>query len=579
MDTLAGSPPKGAHQAGLEQYSSFFPPCQHLPRICAAFRAEVRGTLAVFVLARLTFSGLSTGLGARAVRRAPGAVGSGEGREKPDAVVRALPSRRSAPKAGRFFPLPAGEGKREKGVGEADSAESSANDGSSATEPTRGTGQQERRTRPPPRAFAADCAARSKRGGGRALRRRRPKRRRHSQAPPRRGTHRERREAAQRRGTDALAGARPGESPAADSGGWGGRSPPRGSIPRGYFKMGLGGTHFQLSGLASNPAPSDGGIQQERPPRPPAKKPARARSCCSPPRAPPPLGAHDDDPERRTHRWREGYRLAGGGFPLLDIRTLLRQIAHGMSDYRKNVHQITHNGLVYTYPDGSQDILCATAPIFRESGWELSNKWDSIHVEKSVREAGKKSEGEDALRSMRRARAKLRRLALANDFRYFVTLTLDAQRIDRYDGQAVVKALSRWADNMVRRAGLRYILVPELHKDGAFHFHGFFAGDGVKVVDSGVKWDNRPVFNLPQWKFGFSTAQELYGDYCAAVGYCCKYIGKQDGQRPLGRWYYSGGALNEPRKDYADLDYNLLDSAAEFSIPGAKIKISRKKGE
>ena len=39
MDTLAGSPPKGAQQAGLEQYSRFFPPCQHLPRICAAFRA------------------------------------------------------------------------------------------------------------------------------------------------------------------------------------------------------------------------------------------------------------------------------------------------------------------------------------------------------------------------------------------------------------------------------------------------------------------------------------------------------------------------------------------------------------
>lgn len=175
------------------------------------------------------------------MRRAPGAVGSGEGREKTDAVFRALPSRRSAPKAGRSFPLPAGEGKRGKGVGEAGSAESSANDGSSATEPTRGTGQQERRTRPPPRAFAADCAARSKRGGGRALRWRRPKRRRHLQAPPRRGTHRERREAAQRRGTDALASARPGESPAADSGGWGGRSPPRGSIPRGYLKRGWAG--------------------------------------------------------------------------------------------------------------------------------------------------------------------------------------------------------------------------------------------------------------------------------------------------------------------------------------------------
>ena len=48
----------------------------------------------------------------------------------------------------------------------------------------------------------------------------------------------------------------------------------------------------------------------------------------------------------------------------------------------------------------------------------------------------KKSDGEDRLRSMRRARSKLRRLALANDFQYFVTLTLDGSKIDRYDGAA-----------------------------------------------------------------------------------------------------------------------------------------------
>ena len=239
----------------------------------------------------------------------------------------------------------------------------------------------------------------------------------------------------------------------------------------------------------------------------------------------------------------------------------------------KNVGEFSHNAVVYTYPDGSQDVVCASAQMFREPGWELSDKWDSDKA-KPVREAGVKSEGENMLRSMRRARAKLRRLALANDFQYFVTLTLDASKIDRYDGQAVVIALSRWADNMVRRCGLRYILVPELHKDGAFHFHGFLSGDGLKVVDSWVKWDNRTVFNLPQWGFGFSTAQELYGDYHAAVGYCCKYIGKQDGQRPLGRWYYSGGRLREPDKVYADLDYRSVDNAVEFVIPGAKIKIS-----
>lgn len=174
-------------------------------------------------------------------------------------------------------------------------------------------------------------------------------------------------------------------------------------------------------------------------------------------------------------------------------------------------------------------------------------------------------------RSMRRARAKLRRLALANQFEYFVTLTLDPAKIDRYDGAAVTKALGQWCDNMVRRHGLRYILVPERHKDGAFHFHGFFAG-GIEASDSGVEWDGRPVYNLPQWKLGFTTAQRLYGEYHAAVGYCCKYIGKQAGERPLGRWYYSGGALQEPRKIYCDLDYRSVEKAVEFSIPGAKIK-------
>lgn len=248
----------------------------------------------------------------------------------------------------------------------------------------------------------------------------------------------------------------------------------------------------------------------------------------------------------------------------------------------KNGHEISHNGIVYAYPDGSMDLLCCTAPIFREPGWEAAG-WDEARAVPAPREAGKKSEGADMVRSMRRARAKLRRLALANGFEYFVTLTLDPAKIDRYDGAAVTKALGRWCDNMVRRHGLRYILVPERHKDGAFHFHGFMAGPGLKAVDSGIKWDDRPVYNLPQWTLGFTTAQRLYGDYHAAVGYCCKYIGKQDAERPLGRWYYSGGALHEPEKLYVDLDYRGIDAdcgkAVEFSIPGAKMKVLRTKGE
>ena len=244
---------------------------------------------------------------------------------------------------------------------------------------------------------------------------------------------------------------------------------------------------------------------------------------------------------------------------------------------RKTVHEIQHNGILYRYADGSYDLIAASDPIFRESGWEAAG-WAEAQPRPTAREAGKKSEGEDMLRSQRRARAKLRRLALANDFEYFVTLTLDGSMIDRYDGAAIVKALGTWADNMVRRHGLRYILVPERHKDGAFHFHGFMAGPGLNVKDSGVEWDGRPVYNLPQWRLGFTTAQRLYGDYHAAVGYCCKYIGKQGAERPLGRWYYSGGALKEPAKTYLEVDFRGLEGGVEFSIPGAKMKVLHEKG-
>ena len=243
--------------------------------------------------------------------------------------------------------------------------------------------------------------------------------------------------------------------------------------------------------------------------------------------------------------------------------------------------EIAGNAILYRYPCGNVDIVCASDKTFSPPGWELAS--DFVQ-DRAKRAPGRKSEGEDMLRSMRRARANLRRIALANSFTYFVTLTLDPAKIDRYDGAAVVRALNLWCDNMVRRHGLRYILVPERHKDGAFHFHGFMAGVGLIAEDSGVRWDNRPVYNLPQWSLGFTTAQELYGEYDAAVGYCCKYIGKQNGQRPLGRWYYSGGGLKKPEKQYVNLDYRSLlqdyeGEAIEFNIPGSKLVVIHTKGE
>ena len=255
------------------------------------------------------------------------------------------------------------------------------------------------------------------------------------------------------------------------------------------------------------------------------------------------------------------------------------------------------------------DILASTEPDFGPRGWERSDDWTRPKPAKARLDpqSGSKQEpggdkpqaaAEDIERSMRRARAKVRRIALSNEFRYFVTLTLDPMKVDSCDGQAVVRKLNAWASNAVQRHGLRYILVPERHKKGGIHFHGFF-NDAFPAVDSGtvrVPWAKKPrrpkseaeraewlaaggrvVYNLPGWSLGFTTAMELYGDYPAAVAYVCKYIGK-DGTKPAGRWYYSGGDLREPEMEYFELSPAELvaeygDRAVVIYPPGKQIAV------
>ena len=236
---------------------------------------------------------------------------------------------------------------------------------------------------------------------------------------------------------------------------------------------------------------------------------------------------------------------------------------------RKSVREISSCARMKTWPDGTFEILASDRPVFREPGWERVDYWAPESGRPRRNDSGSAG-GEqppaetDAERAARRARVRVRDLARANEWSYFVTLTLDAARVDRYDMPAITKKLNRWLDNHVRRDGLRYVLVPERHKDGAIHFHGLFGG-AISAVESGTwtrsgwkkphrprseaerkRWEAspdefHPVYNLPAWTLGFTTAIPLYGDRARAIEYVCKYIGKQ-GEKPGGRWYYSGGA-------------------------------------
>jgi hypothetical protein len=54
----------------------------------------------------------------------------------------------------------------------------------------------------------------------------------------------------------------------------------------------------------------------------------------------------------------------------------------------KNGHEIHHNAIVYSYPDGSSDLICCSDPIFREPGWELAFGFEDDRQKPAAREAG-----------------------------------------------------------------------------------------------------------------------------------------------------------------------------------------------
>lgn len=80
--------------------------------------------------------------------------------------------------------------------------------------------------------------------------------------------------------------------------------------------------------------------------------------------------------------------------------------------------------------------------------------------------------------SLMRSRRTIRDLILCNPFDYFCTFTFSPEKIDRYDYTACQKRLAELFKNYKQRYAynFRYILVPEQHKDGAWHFHGMVSG-------------------------------------------------------------------------------------------------------
>lgn len=192
--------------------------------------------------------------------------------------------------------------------------------------------------------------------------------------------------------------------------------------------------------------------------------------------------------------------------------------------------------------------------------------------------------------NVRRSQQKLYDLVQMNDWKYFFTGTFGNTSFDPTSAKEAVKPLQTWLNHMQQRKGLKYVLVAEYQKNGRIHFHGFI-NDALEVVDSGTRLvkgrkkpvkldtlkrlgidekDTQIVYNVPDWKFGFTTAIIPQGN--GLYAYITKYITK-DNKAIFGRYYWSSRNLvREPEIEYSDVDFDSIITRT-YTVPKANIDL------
>ena len=250
------------------------------------------------------------------------------------------------------------------------------------------------------------------------------------------------------------------------------------------------------------------------------------------------------------------------------------------------------NQRIKLYPDpGGGWYIAQTvtydAPRFRpDSGWEMHKPEKGAYqgVRDEDPEDDTKESGTGSKRAFNRARARAFDLLMSNPdvFNVFVTFTVDPKQADRSDYDAIVEKLSVWLSNRVQRNGLRYILVPEYHKDGVnIHFHGIANRSGLRLRDSGHRSHGSRVYNVEDLPLGFSTAIPITGEKSEEKisKYVWKYMTKQGGQRIGGRYFLHGGELREPRYIYRNVKYEDAPGALISPCDGLTCKVCGLTGE
>ena len=170
-----------------------------------------------------------------------------------------------------------------------------------------------------------------------------------------------------------------------------------------------------------------------------------------------------------------------------------------------------------SYQNGEELIITKKVPI----------RYNFVQDTKKSGNSYKKKDTTNLYNSLHRTKTNIIDIAKSNNWEWFITITFDKQKVDRYNYEAVAKKFKKLLNNIKQRKSpdLKYLLVAELHKDGAIHFHGLLSQIGAlnTVKTKNKDSSGHDIYNFTDFNLGFTQATKVQNTKAVST-YISKYI-------------------------------------------------------
>lgn len=222
-----------------------------------------------------------------------------------------------------------------------------------------------------------------------------------------------------------------------------------------------------------------------------------------------------------------------------------------------------YNRRTTDYGNGRKEIAVYHTPRLRHLGSSRTS---------SGREAdtSDKAQEERTRQQLYAIRRRIKGYAFCNSFFWFVTLTFNPEKVNSSDYETAKNTLLKWCRKMRDRyKQFDYLIIPELHKSGAVHFHGLLGNVPACFVEAvnpktgePVIRHSRQVYNLADWEYGFSDCEQIESPERAA-SYITKYVTAAlltDKQMYNKKRYFNSQGLARPAVSFDMSDNTELDN-------------------